>query len=740
MTLIKSLVASGLIVSAATPAAASAFVDLDQVMARIRTTLSGFVVASQPAPVQQAAPRPAPVTQAAARPAPLPSPVVVEVPQAAPVPVARKTVTAAPSSESYLDSLMQAASSVGSAAASAVSSFFNLTQLRADLSRQVIASNSIVPTPTSTSTGTVAAPVNVATAQSFQESAIAAGGSIEPIVSEQAGETGTTYYVDFASGNDSNSGTSISRPWKRAPGDPLATGTAAAATLVGGDTVRFRGGVSYRGSIKMKFSGDPGAPILYAGTGFGTGNAIIDGADAAATSVPCPSQSACGNAPNWTSLRLVTFTAPTTSYTKLYDALGPLGEAIVPNMADPFFGDDIDSFAVTPKAAATAIAAGRLDNAQLAAAALGQPQARVALWVKPNKVVERDIISISGSTIFFDATDVTPYTDRDGRAAIVGSVKGLTKPGGFALLGTGKAVVYPRSGGGTQVFVGSGRSGIDLNGAANIRITGLRFVRGTSSSASTREGIAITNISGTPANIAIEGNFFGPLAMRNGYGAINLSDATNLTIRGNRFTDLQWSSGIRLGTGVVGAVIEGNRLNRGGRTGIYMQGSRNVTVRANILSGFGGVHGNAMSAYLGNRSVAFIGNCVFNSARPLTFHGDDGLEPNDIRVTGNILVADADASAAIQSWGKGTRVVNISGNLLLGPKFGAILNADDIGVTATRNRTSGITVSGGAQPGDWVVSQNDDGADYATARAAASLSIDRCSATGPAGNITVTPL
>ena len=56
---------------------------------------------------------------------------------------------------------------------------------------------------------------------------------------------GADFYVDFSSGNDSNLGTSTSSPWKHCPGDPAASSIAATTVLIGGDTVFFKGGVSY---------------------------------------------------------------------------------------------------------------------------------------------------------------------------------------------------------------------------------------------------------------------------------------------------------------------------------------------------------------------------------------------------------------------------------------------------------------------------------------------------------------
>ena len=57
---------------------------------------------------------------------------------------------------------------------------------------------------------------------------------------------------------------------------------AAAATLQPGDTVVFRGGVDYRGTVAIPFTGAPGRPITYDGNtagAFGRGSAVIRGAE-----------------------------------------------------------------------------------------------------------------------------------------------------------------------------------------------------------------------------------------------------------------------------------------------------------------------------------------------------------------------------------------------------------------------------------------------------------------------------
>jgi len=85
-----------------------------------------------------------------------------------------------------------------------------------------------------------------------------------------------TYYVDFATGANSNAGTSTGAPFKHCPGDDSATSTAASTALSAGDTVIFKGGVAYQGEVDMDWAGSSGNPITYDGNtsgAWGTGMA-----------------------------------------------------------------------------------------------------------------------------------------------------------------------------------------------------------------------------------------------------------------------------------------------------------------------------------------------------------------------------------------------------------------------------------------------------------------------------------
>jgi hypothetical protein len=89
-----------------------------------------------------------------------------------------------------------------------------------------------------------------------------------------------TYHVDFAGGSNTADGLTPQTAWKHSPGDPNATDNPKSAVLAPGDTLLFKGGVAYLGSIKLTTSGSPDKPITLDGNSAGTygeGRAVIDG-------------------------------------------------------------------------------------------------------------------------------------------------------------------------------------------------------------------------------------------------------------------------------------------------------------------------------------------------------------------------------------------------------------------------------------------------------------------------------
>ncbi len=93
----------------------------------------------------------------------------------------------------------------------------------------------------------------------------------------KAGES--VRYIDFEGGDDAKSGDSKEAAWKHHPWDFAATGVAAAEEGV--HTYVFKGGVTYRGSLKGSESGTEQEPIrLTRDPAWGDGPAVLAGSEA----------------------------------------------------------------------------------------------------------------------------------------------------------------------------------------------------------------------------------------------------------------------------------------------------------------------------------------------------------------------------------------------------------------------------------------------------------------------------
>ena len=82
------------------------------------------------------------------------------------------------------------------------------------------------------------------------------------VVCLSAAGWGSTYYVDSAGGNDSNSGTTQQAPWKT-------VAKVNAATLLAGDSVLFKRGGVWTESLAPTASGTAGSPIAFDAYGAG---------------------------------------------------------------------------------------------------------------------------------------------------------------------------------------------------------------------------------------------------------------------------------------------------------------------------------------------------------------------------------------------------------------------------------------------------------------------------------------
>lgn len=521
-----------------------------------------------------------------------------------------------------------------------------------------------------------------------------------------------TYYVDWAGGDDGRAGTSPEAAWKHAPGDEEAGGRAAAASLSGGDRVIFRAGVPYRGSISIRVSGTEEAPITYTGAGWGEGMGIIDGSMPAKAARPCASAQDCGGAPNWQKLWRIEFTAPTaTARSVLFGKDGLYWRSQLPVLKDPFFSDDRRAYATTSLTSLGALRKGLLENKGMAEAARhgGGSGMELAFWVMPNIVTRVPVQGVEGDALRFDPNGLRFYEDRDGRVALVDSFGGLHAPGTFLTLSPGVILAWPREGEtAATLSVGTGRPGIDFRDAKHIRIDSLHFRYFVAGPGEQRAGMPVgTNMPGSE-DVQVRGSTFVQMSMENGAGVVAPTATQGFRLLSSRIEDIQFGSGVRTRMRNHDLKVQGNVFRRLGRTAIGFLSVQGGEVSGNFLDEIRGIHGNAITAYLANKDVVIAGNCVVNSSRPLTFHGNKTPDvPNNIAIRNNILIATEEGQSAINGWGADTNGVEISGNVAMGAKMGILLNQRDSNVTVKGNDTNGIALRGDARA-DWNISGNSE--------------------------------
>ena len=156
------------------------------------------------------------------------------------------------------------------------------------------------------------------------------------------------YHVDFADGEDSRDGHTPATAFKHCPGDKQATGTAAGVELQPGDRVLFKGGVIYRGSIGVTASGAPDRPIVFDGSAWGEGRAVVHGGVAVTGWKRCATAAEAKGNPRWADIYHADVPSPKNyGDINLCDAEAPLAVAQHPNPKDFFWQENTDNYLVS---------------------------------------------------------------------------------------------------------------------------------------------------------------------------------------------------------------------------------------------------------------------------------------------------------------------------------------------------------------------------------------------------------
>ena len=222
---------------------------------------------------------------------------------------------------------------------------------------------------------------------------------------------GNTYYVDFVGGFDSNNGLTTSSPWQHAPGDSNAAGVPAVTTLYPGDTVQFKGGVDYIGYIYIPNSGTASNPITYKGTGWGSSQAEIDGANAFnPTWTQCANAAQCNGNSNYSNIYYANAPVGYKNFLYgLYENGNFMWYSQAPTPKVPFYWDNTSNWYHIPENSPTInitrnsiidpLVFTQTDNSYWIGAS-------IAIWVYPNEYTIVNAISYTPTvnTVYFSPT------------------------------------------------------------------------------------------------------------------------------------------------------------------------------------------------------------------------------------------------------------------------------------------------------------------------------------------------
>ena len=431
----------------------------------------------------------------------------------------------------------------------------------------------------------------------------------------------SVYYVDFEKGNDHAAGTSPAAAFQCAPGDPEATSRAAAVRLRPGDRVIFKGGVVYRGQIRIEHSGRSGEPIVFdgnAGGAYGTGRAILDGSTRVGNWRPCRSAEDCGGNPNWKHI-----------YTTVVDAKpgidafraglvqggNMLFPAQFPKPDDPFYDCNSTHF-LSPETTPTLTTLKDERLAEIGDSLLGAYiiQITVSSFASYSPITAWDE---STSTVTFKKSNRQPI----GRYSIVNALSGtvFTRPGEYVFHeesgteGLYRIYLWPWEG---EDPASAEVDMITRDVAIDLGETGLRHL--------IMEGFRIQNygqaIRGRNTRyLAIRNNEITHIRTTDSTSAVHFVEVRDHLVEGNHIHHCQRSNAIQTVHG-ENVIYRGNTIRMVGRSPLRFYHIKKGQMVDNIVLDCRGIHSNPFTIYVECEDILVARNVAQNSNIGLTLN------------------------------------------------------------------------------------------------------------------------
>lgn len=520
----------------------------------------------------------------------------------------------------------------------------------------------------------------------------------------------TNLYVDYENGSDENLGTSKTSAWKHAPGDRNSKSRANNYDLKASDTIIFKGGVEYFGSIIVPSPGEKSNPITYKGDGWGESKAILNGSKNVETRfMKCLSTLDCYNNPNWKNLYKSKIGPNIDPLVPIFIDGKRLWLASEPNQPDPFWFDDIQNYSVIEKSNPDSELTSTYLNPDIP---LDQNPASwggglIAIWMKPNVILIQKIrdIDYQSGKIFFSPVKNEPYADRDSYYSFLNRPKDLDVPGEFIFdEKLGILMFWPHENGSVKsnkLFYNNLPFGFNINGMSNIRIEGFNIKRYFGGEGDWNYGSGIMNLKKNAANLEIRNNEISELKSVTGVGSIILHHVTNALVENNIISDNQKNFGVIIAHS-TDVIIKRNIIRRIGRSGMFLLDNNNVQVIENKLTEIKGNHGNGISIYLKNKDILVASNIITKTPSAFTFHGTGNpLEADNLLLFNNVFLG------RVNSWGRKYSSVKIFNNLFFAPnERGKALQipASEDSVIIENNIIDGLVVK--TTPANWRLMNN----------------------------------
>jgi Nitrous oxidase accessory protein len=426
----------------------------------------------------------------------------------------------------------------------------------------------------------------------------------------------SNYFIDYATGSDTNSGTSTNAPRKTCRDN-----------LVPGDTVTFKGGVVYWGNITA-CSG-----VSYFGTSvWGSGKAILDGSTLITNPwIRCTNAIDCGGSTNWSKIWRNTIPTGISNClpTMLWNGTNLCQWSQEPDPTDKIFWEVLSEWRpVQPTNISTTWIR---DKTYLTQTNGYYNECFTAVWVTGNSTVVCPITNYvqASNTIRF-ANSTPTYTDRNGYYALINHPQFIDTQGEWAVrTSQNRIYLWPIGNGNPNTNqIAIARRGCAFQGFAHdVKITGFEargYYQPPNENGYSGQFAAIGNSDWITHNVTVTSNNLYFFKSFNSGPIIDIERGSNAIVSHNSIHDSLISRGM-LVNGSRGAQITNNLIYRINGTGIYFNAATNGLLHGNTVKEVIGIHGNGISVYGNSTNVIISANTVSNCTSLLTYEQSANL-------------------------------------------------------------------------------------------------------------------